>query len=591
MRQPGPRSPHRIRRRTPRRLAAAITLAAALAAAPLAGASPVVSAGAGAPANAPGHPGTPAAPVPVFTEHFENGQGTAPSTLTGYTGAPPVAETYTADPAWLSECNGYLVSRGASATDPPGSGCGPGAWAQVKNLAGALGSWAGQNPDTNHAVTAYTQGDPGGGKVQLQTVEPIPLSGTGRFLTFSVDVAAENCYANHPLLSFFLMDGGRALPTSTSPIDACAHPQTTVGNVAVGTYSSNGSVLFGGSSAGIRLVDDQASGYGNDGAFDNVRLLDATPQLDVGLSPSSVPVGAPATLTFTVTNTSELAAKNGWSFDVRLPAGLTLASGSTTTCGNGSLTARPGGTLAVGGDLAAGQASCVVTAHVTSFDATTYRLCGADVTDRVGLDPPGCAAVTFTAPLFDARANAAEVVSPLAGVGPLVPSAHSCVTAPGEDGHTLLTASLGTLGSLGALAGDASGTVAATDGTRTAAAHASIAKVSLLGGLITADAVISQAAAVVPVTTAGPGDVTLAGDATFTGLRVAGVTIPVHPAADTTIALPLVGSVVLNEHVTLSGGRGITVHALHLTLLTGLHLTLGTSTAALPTGPATCPAT
>lgn len=590
MRQPGPRIPQRIRRRTPRRLgAAAVVLAAALAAAPLATASPGFSPAAGEPANAPGHPGTPAAPVPVFTEDFENGQGTAPSTLTDYTGAPPVAETYTADPAWLSECNGYLVTRGTTATDPPGSGCGPAAWAEVKNLAGVLGGWAGENPDTNHAVTAYTQSDPGGGKVQLQTVKPIPLSGTGRFLTFSVDAAAESCQVAHPLFSFFLLDGDRALPTSTAPIDACAHPQATVGNVAVGTYSSNGSVLFNGSSAGIRLVNDQPSGVGNDGAFDNVRLLDATPQLDVGLSPSSVPVGGPATLTFTVTNTSELAAKNGWSFTARLPAGLTLANGSTTTCGNGTLTPQPGGTLAVGGDLAAGQASCVVTAHVTSLTAATYQVCGADITDRVGLDAPGCAAVTFTAPLFDARANAADVVSPLAGVGPLVPSAHSCVTAPGADGHTLLTASLGALGSLGALSSDASGTVAA-DGTRTAAAHASIAKVSLLGGLITADAVTSQATAVVPVTTDGPGDVTPAGDATFTGLRVAGVTIPVHPAPNTTIALPLVGSVVLNEHVTLSGGRGITVNALHVTLLTGVHLTLGTSTAALPTGPATCPA-
>ncbi|MDI5973279.1 choice-of-anchor P family protein [Streptomyces sp. SL13] len=597
MHQPGRRIPHRIRRRTPRRLTTAVALAAALAAAPLAAAGPAIAAtgvpaaaaSATTPANAPGHPGNPAPPVPVFTEDFEHGQGAAPSTLTGYTGAPPVAETYTADPAWLSGCNGYLVSGGTTATDPPGSGCGPTAWAEVKKLAGALGTWAGSDPATNHAVTAYTQGDPGAGKVQLQTVGPIPLTDTGRFLTFSVDVAAENCFAAHPLLSFFLLDGDRALPTSTAPIDACAHPQSTVGGIGVGTYSSNGSVLFDGSSAGIRLVNDQASGDGNDGAFDNVRLLDATPQLDVGLSPSSVPVGAPATLTFTVTNTDELAAKDGWSFTAQLPAGLSLADGSTTDCGGGTLTAGPGGALAVSGDLAAGQASCVVTAHVTSLTPGSYQVCGANITDRVGLDAPGCAAVTFTAPLFDARANAADVVSPLAGVGPLVPSSHSCVIAPGTDSHSLLTASLGVLGSLGALSSDASGTVAA-DGTRTAAAHASIANVSLLGGLITADALTTQASAAVAVTANGPGDVTLAGDATFTGLRIAGVTLPVHPAPNTTIALPLVGSVVLNEHVTLSGGRGITVNALHVTLLTGVHLTLSTSTAALPTGPATCPA-
>ena len=591
MRPPELRIPHRTRRRTPHRLAAvAVALAAALAGAPAAVAAHAPAAGATArPANAPGHPGTPAPPVPVFTEDFEHGQGAAPRLLAAYTGAPPVSATYTADPEWLGHCNGYLVSLASPAGDASGTDCVPSSWAQVRKLAGALGSWNGQGAGTNHAVTAYTQGNPGAGKVQLQTVEPIPLTGTGRFLTFSVNAAAENCYANHPLLSFFLMDGDRALPTSTSPIDACAHPQATVDGVGVGTYSSNGSVLFGGSSAGIRLVNDEASGYGNDGAFDDVRLLDATPQLDVGTAPASLPVGVPATLTFTVTNTSELAAKNGWSYTAHLPAGLRTVGDPATTCGNGTAAYGPGGTLAVRGDLAAGQVSCTVTARVTSFDATTYRVCAADVADLVGLDPPGCAAVTFTAPLFDARANAADLDAGLVSVGPLVPSAHSCVTAPGDDAHTLLTASLGTVGSLGALDTDASGTVAA-DGTRTAAAHASVARVSLLGGLVTAGVITSHASATVPVTTSGPGDVALAGDATFTDLRVAGVALPVDAAPNTTVALPLVGSIVLNEHVTLSGGRGITVNALHLTLLTGVHLTLGTSTAALPTGPATCPA-
>ncbi len=594
MHPPDPRIPHRARRGTPRRLAAAaVALTAALAGAPAAAAAhapaPVPAQATARPANAPGHPGTPSAPVAVFTEDFEHGQGTAPSLLAAYTGAPPVSGTYTADPAWLGHCNGYLVSLASPAGNPSGTDCDQTSWSQVRKLAGALGSWTGQQPETNHAVTAYTQGNPGAGKVQLQTVEPIPLTGTGRFLTFSVDAAAENCFANHPLLSFFLMDGDHALPTSTSPIDACVDPQATIDGVGVGTYSSNGSVLFSGSTAGIRLVNDQASGVGNDGAFDNLRLLDATPQLDVGLNPASVPVGVPATLTFTVTNTGELAAKDGWSFTARLPAGLMLVGDPTTTCGDSTAVPGPGGTLAVRGDLAAGQASCTVTAGVTSFDATTYRVCAENVSDLVGLDAPGCAAVTFTAPLFDARANAADVDATLASVGPLVPSAHSCVTAPGEDAHTLLTASLGALGSLGTLDTDASGTVAA-DGTRTAAADASIAKVSLLGGLVTADAIISRASATVPVATAGPGDVTLAGTATFTHLKVGGLALPVDPAPNTTIALPLVGSIVLNEHVTLSGGRGITVNALHLTLLTGVHLTLGTSTAALPTSQATCPA-
>jgi hypothetical protein len=542
-------------------------------------------------ANAPGSPGTPAAPVAVFTEDFENGQGAQPTLLTDYTGAGPVHQTYTADPAWLRNCNGYLTSLDAPTTEPAGAGCGSGAWSIVKNLASALGTWSGAaDPAANHAVTAYTQADPGGGKVQLQTAEPIPLPAANRFLTFSVDVAATSCYTNAPQLSFYLLDGQTALPTSTAPINACANPGSVVGGVSVGTYASNGSVLFSGTSAGIRLINDQASGNGNDGAFDNVRLLDATPQLDLGFSPATRPVGAPATLTFTLTNTSELAAKNGWSFNTALPSGLRLTDdATTTTCGNGSLTAGAGNSVAVSGDLAAGQASCTVTAHVTSTDPGTYQLCAAAVTDRVGIDPPGCASVTFTAPVFDARSNAARVYSPLLPLGPIAPSAHSCTTAPGSDSHGLVSTGLGTLGSLGVISTDASGTVG-LDGTRTAAAHASIAHLSLLGGLISADAVDTSAQARTVLTSSGPGPVSLQGTSTLTGLRVAGVAVGANPPPNTTIGLPLVGSVVLNEQTAIGGGKGITVNALHVTLLTGVQLTLGTATAALLSSTDTCPA-
>src|SRR5580692_5398133 len=52
-----------------------------------------------APDTVPGMPGTPQAPTTIFDEDFENGQGTTPVLLNGYTGAS--GETYTADPAWL----------------------------------------------------------------------------------------------------------------------------------------------------------------------------------------------------------------------------------------------------------------------------------------------------------------------------------------------------------------------------------------------------------------------------------------------------------------------------------------------------------
>src|SRR5262245_52301360 len=195
-------------------------------------------------ASTPGMPGVPQAPTAVFTEGFENGQITSPILITGYTGAAPVSETYTADPAWLTDCNGLIVSR----LDPPGTGCGGEA------IAAALGQFAGQNPNTNHAVTAFTGAlDPGADKVELETVHPIPVP-ANRFLTFSVDAAEVNCNVAHAQLKFFLLDGSTAIPTFTNPIDPCTGQQT-VGGIPVGHYTSDHPVMFSGSSLGIRLLN------------------------------------------------------------------------------------------------------------------------------------------------------------------------------------------------------------------------------------------------------------------------------------------------------------------------------------------------
>ncbi|MYS23647.1 hypothetical protein GA0115240_154739 [Streptomyces sp. DvalAA-14] len=566
-----------------RRVAGALLGATVLAAGSLAAVGP-------AEANAPGSPGIPSAPTTVFTEGFENGEGAAVTPLPDYTGGAPLAETYSADPAWLTSCNGLLVSEQAPATAPAGANCG-GFWAANKQMAAALGTWAGGDAATNHSLTAYTQGDPGAGRTELQTVTPIPLSADHRFLTFSVDAAAQNCFTTHPLLAFYLLDGGTARAAFSSPIDPCQHPGQVISGTSVGTYASNGSVLFSGDSAGIRLVNEQASGNGNDGAIDNVRLLDATPQLDQGFAPAQLPVGAPSTLTFTVTNTSELAAKDGWSFTARLPAGLRLDGDSAaTTCGSGTAAADAAdGSVTVHGDLAAGQQDCTATVRLTSTTGGTYQVCGSAITDPVGVDLPGCASVTFTAPVFDARSHGVRLTSPLLGVGPLPVSAHSCTSLPGDDSHSVLSAGLGSVGGLGVLTTDASGTVDA-DGTRTAAAHAQATGVNLLGGLITADLVGTSAQARQSLTGTGPGAITSTGTTTLTGLRVAGVAVAADAAPNTTIAVPLVGSLVVNQQTPVAAGKGITVTALSLTLLTGAHVTVAQSTAALLTTTDACPA-
>ncbi|WP_219818320.1 DUF7507 domain-containing protein, partial [Clavibacter michiganensis] len=164
---------------------------------------------------------------------------------------------------------------------------------------------------------------------------------------------------------------------------------------------SDKGILFSGSTVGINMRNVGGGGNrGNDHAFDDIKILDVTPQLDKSFSPASTTTGGMSKLTFTITNTSELGSKNGWSFTDALSSGLTVSnpSAATTTCASGVVTAPAGGgSVSVAGNLIAGQASCTVSVNVTSSTAGTYANGPANVT-TVGLNPPGTSTVTFSKP-------------------------------------------------------------------------------------------------------------------------------------------------------------------------------------------------
>ncbi|WP_309127131.1 GEVED domain-containing protein [Microbacterium sp.] len=366
------------------------------------------SAGELALANAPGNPGVPGDPVVLFEEDFENTDGTAPVVLDDYESVD--GHTYTAAASWLTACNGVIVNFGIPYTTLGNCGS-PVSSANLRQLAYALGVHGGNAAEANDAVSAYTENNPGVNQSEFETVNPIPLtSASGRFLTFSVDAAAKNCAVSPPRYQFsFLSEGGAATPVG-GQINACtsgqAVPAPTVGGVgatdiSVGTYTSNGSVLFDGSSLGIRMVNANGSGIGNDAAFDNIRILDVTPQLDKSFAPARVPVGGVSTLTLTVTNTSELAAKNGWGFTDELPEGLTVASPSTVggTCVADVTAAAGSDSIAVAnGTLAAGSESCTITVPVTSNTAGAYTNGADNITGESGIDLPATSTVEFFVP-------------------------------------------------------------------------------------------------------------------------------------------------------------------------------------------------
>ncbi|GAA2996108.1 choice-of-anchor P family protein [Actinokineospora diospyrosa] len=526
------------------------------------------------PAASAAAPGVPLAPTVVFEEGFENGQGAAVTWVDDYTGPAPLGQTYTADPAWLTSCNGIIASPLNQLNDPPGAGCG-GWWPRVKDLARVLGDWSDGTGATNHAVTAYTHSDPGAGKTQLQSVTPIPLSATNRFVAFSVDVAEQNCYADNARYAFYLLDGGTAVPAFERPIVPCVDATTVVNGTSVGTFHSDAPVLFSGTSVGLRLVNDQPSGNGNDGAFDNIRVLDVTPRLDLAYATTPVVVGSTSTLTLTVTNTSELSAKAGWSLRLSLPPGLNASTtAADTTCADPVFGTSGATNLYTTATLPAGAASCTITVPVRPQTVGTYTTCAGDVTPLVGLDPPSCSTLRVVGPAytFDAHAHATRVSTLLGPLPPIAPADLTCTTTPGSDSATLADAPLPPIGTTAVIANDAVASVG-PDGLRTARATTHTAALNLLSGLITADELRAEAVA----TTTPTGAIAVSGSSALSNLRVAGRLVV--PTTSVNISIPLVGTVTTNEQVRRA--NGITVNALHIRLIAGTDIVVGHARAGL----------
>jgi uncharacterized repeat protein (TIGR01451 family) len=362
-------------------------------------------------------PGVPQPPAVVFQENFENHPGTAPLPLLEYTGAN--GETYTADEPWLTDCNGEIVNFTMTEL-PSNCAAGPFGMYALRSMAYALGVMQGSaNAAGNDALSAYTDTgnnqfvDPGPGLVQFQTKQPVALpAGTSKhYILFSVDAAAVNCSNSAPLLQFNLVSSGSVVPVGDE-INACTDPRgmdVTAPNpdpngsetvqVYTGTYATSQAIAFTGSSLGLQMVNNNGSGWGNDASIDNLEILDATPRLSKAFSPATQVAGLPSQLTFTITNTSDLRAKPGWSFTDALPDGMTVANpaGASTTCQNGSVTASSGGTFVqVGGDLAADEKSCTVTVNVTG--KTGKYVNGPDNVMSSGVQPPEDTPIEFVAP-------------------------------------------------------------------------------------------------------------------------------------------------------------------------------------------------
>ncbi|HEX6354081.1 DUF7507 domain-containing protein [Actinophytocola sp.] len=370
---------------------------------------------------APGTPVGPGAPpFLVYAEGFESGSG-----VTEFESYLAIGVKYTADPYWLraARCNGFVLSA-EDVMRPAGScNASDANYRNVRAQAQALGLLTDPaNAAGNRAVSTLTSGNANSDvafdsdgplvpAVMFRTATQLALHAKDRFVTFSVDAAASSCQFTDPLLRFYLRNGaGVESPVSASALNPCTDPNrrtARINGVDVSYVSSvaSSAMLLRGESYGIVVRNEALNSLGNDSAFDNLRLLDVSPKLDKAFSPTTVAVGGVSTLTMTVTNTTDLLAKNGWAFTDTLPVGLRVAtpSGVGGTC-NASTAATPGGsTITVtNGTMRAGQVSCTITVKVTSNtpgpnDPTSksYRNCSTNLSNVVGLQPRHCAFVEY----------------------------------------------------------------------------------------------------------------------------------------------------------------------------------------------------
>ncbi|GAA1738115.1 LPXTG cell wall anchor domain-containing protein [Aeromicrobium alkaliterrae] len=408
--------------------------------------------------------GVPEAPVQVYAEDFEpppTGAGPAPQ---GLTAAFP---EFGAHAAWLEAraCNGIWVNGGPGPAAGFG-GCvnagGDSGYAGIRAMATALG---GGNA-ANHAISSFTHNgiSPGAGHVQL--LSPQVTAPAQRYYVASLDVANTNCFANPAQMRFFVQTSASTADATAdrvylgSPVTGC--PQGAQPNTQVSTLTSPGSIRWAASELRMGLVNMTGTGNGNDAAIDNLRLLDATPSLDKAFSPTIIAPGGVSTLTFTITNTTELASKLDWGFTDTLPAGVRVAAnpaigGTCVDSGGAALTrtAAPGsGTISVsGGDLAVGQTSCTITVAVTSATEGTYVNGPANVTTSFLLPPEDATLVvrapriTLTKALDGPRGRSGDqfavAIRTGSATGPLVSSTANAATS--GTGATV-TAGTGTTG-------------------------------------------------------------------------------------------------------------------------------------------------
>jgi fimbrial isopeptide formation D2 family protein/uncharacterized repeat protein (TIGR01451 family) len=162
--------------------------------------------------------------------------------------------------------------------------------------------------------------------------------------------------------------GGGTVTTSAS-----AGTITLTGGAIAASGNCSFSVTVTGATAGVwnNTTGAISSNESGTGATSNTATLTviAPPSISKSFGNATIPLNGTSVLTFTVTNPNTTTTLTGVAFTDSLPSGLTVASGSSSTCGGGTLTTTAPGAISVSGGSIAPSSNCTILVTVTGATA------------------------------------------------------------------------------------------------------------------------------------------------------------------------------------------------------------------------------
>jgi uncharacterized repeat protein (TIGR01451 family) len=350
----------------------------------------------------------------TLTFTITNNNTTTTLTGVGFTDTLPAGLVVASTPNASTSCGGtFAPNAGDTSLTFSGGSIAPSGTCTIK--VDVTGTTAGVKNNTSSGVTSNEGGTGTASNTATITVlapptitksfgaPNIPIGGTTS-LSFTISnpnstVALTGVGFTDTLPTGLTVANGSSTPCGGSLTTTNPSTITLTGATIAASGTCTFSVIVTGTTAGVKNNTTGAvmSTNGGTGTTSNTATVTvaSAPTITKGFAATSILLGQTTTLSFTITNTNATLGLTGVSFTDALPAGLTVANGTSTTCGGGTLmTTSPGTITLTGGTIAAGG-MCSMSVTVTGSTTGVWN----NTTQAVSSTESGPGTVSNTAPL------------------------------------------------------------------------------------------------------------------------------------------------------------------------------------------------